>query len=99
MRMHHFWTQNDPFAPNENLFRETINCNFYLPLDPFHCAKFEKKYLGQIQSYEDVPFLDRKWPDCPEREFFQKTYYLTLLHSFMFIYMQKTESDVIPFMR
>ena len=25
MRTLHFWTQNSPFAPNENFFRNTIN--------------------------------------------------------------------------
>ena len=34
-----------------------------------HCKIF-KKFLGPIQSYEDVPFLGPKWPICPEQFFF-----------------------------
>ena len=34
---------------------------FHLPIGPFHWAKFKKKkFLQQIQSYEDAPFLDPK---------------------------------------
>ena len=35
-------------------------------LAPFHSAKF----LVPIQSYEDVPFLDPKWPTCHKQKFF-----------------------------
>ena len=45
------------------------------------------KSLEWIQSYEDGPFLDPKWPAYPERFFFQKTHQYTLLRSFMSIYM------------
>ena len=38
----------------------------------FHCAKFKKKILEPIQSYEDVPFSSPKWPICPEQNFFGK---------------------------
>ena len=39
----------------------------------FHCAKFKKKLLEPIQSYEDVPFSSPKWPICPERKFLVQT--------------------------
>ena len=41
MTMHHFWTQNDPFAPN-NLFLENYYYHSHLPISSFHCAKFKK---------------------------------------------------------
>ena len=33
----------------------------HLASGTFHCAKLLKKFLQQIQSYEDAPFLDPKW--------------------------------------
>ena len=33
-------------------------------------SKILKKFLKQIQSYEDVPFMDPKWPICPNEIFF-----------------------------
>ena len=34
-----------------------------------------KKFLGPIQSYEDVPFSGPKWPICPEQIFFGTNHY------------------------
>ena len=31
-----------------------------------------KKFLPQIQSYEDAPFLGPKWPTCLNKDFFRK---------------------------
>ena len=41
----------------------------------FHCAKFKKKLLEPIQSYEDVPFSSPKWPTCPEQKKFSTNHY------------------------
>ena len=41
----------------------------------FHSAKFLKKSLGLIQSYEDVPLLGPKWPISHERIFFGTNHY------------------------
>ena len=41
MTMHHFWTQNGPFAPN-NFFLENYYYHSHLPISSFHCAKFKK---------------------------------------------------------
>ena len=42
MRMHYFWAQNHPLAPNENFFRKTINIIFMYLLAPFIVQKFKK---------------------------------------------------------
>ena len=44
-------------------------------LGSFHSAKFFKKILEQIQSYEDVPFSAQNAPICPEQNFFGTTHY------------------------
>ena len=38
---------------------------------PFSLYKMFKKFLQQIQSYEDEPFLDPKWSICPKQIFFE----------------------------
>ena len=57
MRMHHFLGQRWSICPKQESYGENPDIYFHLPIDPFHCAKFQKKFLQQIQSYEDVPFL------------------------------------------
>ena len=37
---------------------------------PFSLCKILKKFLQQIQSYEDVPFLSQKWSICSKQNFF-----------------------------
>ena len=48
MRMHHFWTQNGPFAPNKKFFlKKIINIIFIYLLAPFIVQNFKKKsYSG-----------------------------------------------------
>ena len=41
MRMHHFWAQNGPFAPNNFFFVEN-SYHSHLRISPFHWAKFKK---------------------------------------------------------
>ena len=53
---------------------------FYLPIGPFHFAKFKKKLLQWIQSYEDVPFLGPKWSICPNEKLFWKIIKITLIY-------------------
>ena len=38
---------------------------FHLPIGPFHCTKFKKKFLQQILSYEDAPFWAKNGPFAP----------------------------------
>ena len=49
---------------------------------PFSLCKILKKFLQQIQRYEDASFLGRKWIICPKQCFFRKK----LLKSFSSTY-------------
>ena len=42
---------------------------------PFSLCKILKKFLQQIQNYDDAPFLDPKWSICPKHFFFWENYY------------------------
>ena len=55
-------------------FRKTTNKIFMYLLVPFILQNF-KKFLGPIQSYEDVPFLGPKWPTSHEQNFFGTNHY------------------------
>ena len=51
-----------PFGlcPKQNFFGKNYCYYFYLPIGSFIVQNL-KKFLQQIQSYEDVPFLGPKW--------------------------------------
>ena len=81
MRMCHFRAQNGPFVLNNFFLVQTIIITFIYLLALFIVQNL-KKFLQRIQSYEDVPFLDPKWPICPKQIFswkllisFSSTYY------------------------
>ena len=57
MRMRQIWAQNGPFAPT--FFWKKLISFSSLPSGSFHYAKFKKKFLQQIQSYEGVPFFPK----------------------------------------
>ena len=48
-----------------------FSCTYWL----LSFCKILKKFLGPIQSYEDVPFLAPKWPICHEQIFFGTNHY------------------------
>ena len=54
--------------------RKTTNQIFMYLLAPFIMQNF-KQFLEPIQSYEDVPFSDPKWPIGPEQKFFGTNHY------------------------
>ena len=56
MRMCHFWTQNGPFVLNKIVSVQIIIITFIYLLALF-IAQNSKKFLQQIKSYEDAPFL------------------------------------------
>ena len=56
MRMFHFQTQNTPICPEQNFLVQTIIITFIYLLALFIVQNL-KKFLQQIQSYEDAPFL------------------------------------------
>ena len=58
-----------------NLFLEKQLIKFSCTYWPLSFCKILKKFLGLIQSYEDVPFSGPKWPICPEQNFFGTNHY------------------------
>ena len=67
MRMCHFWAQNGPFSPllkKKNDFVQTIIITFVYLLALFTVQNL-RKFLLQIQSYDNAPFLGPKWFICP----------------------------------
>ena len=49
-----------------SFFQKNIQYISHVPLSPFHCAKFQKKFLERIQSYEDAQFFDLKMTNLPQ---------------------------------
>ena len=70
MRICHFWAQNDPFVMNSFFLVQTIIITFIYLLALFIVQNL-KRFLQQIQIYEDAPFLGPKWSSCP-KQFFQQ---------------------------
>ena len=67
--------------PQMNFFLEKQLIKFSCTYWPLSFCKIFKKFLGLIQSYEDVPFLGPKWPICPE------TFFLVQIIIITFIYL------------
>ena len=66
--------------PKMNYFVEKELIKFSCTYWPLSCCKILKKFLGLIQSYEDVLFSGPKWPIYHEQYFFgTKDYYHFLL--------------------
>ena len=53
--------------PQMNFFLEKQLIKFSCTYWPLSFCKILKKFLGPIQSYEDVPFSGPKWPICREQ--------------------------------
>ena len=67
--MCHFQAQNYPFVPNKFFLLQTIIITFIYLLALFIVQNL-KKFLQQIQSYENAPFLGPKWFIFPNNFFF-----------------------------
>ena len=61
--------------PQMNFFIKKKLIKFSCTYQPLSFCKIFKKFLGLIQSYEDVPFSGPKWPICPEQIFFGTNHY------------------------
>ena len=61
--------------PQMNLFLKKQLIKFSCTYWPLSFCKILKKFLGLIQSYEDVPFSGPKWPICHEQNFFGTNHY------------------------
>ena len=69
MRMCYFQAQNGPFVLNKIFLVQTIIITFIYLLALFIVQNL-KKFLQQMQNYDDTPFLDPKWSICPKHFFF-----------------------------
>ena len=65
--------------PHMNLFLEKQRIKFSCTYWPLSFCKILKKFLGLIQSYEDVPFLGPKRSYCPKL-FFLKIINIILIY-------------------
>ena len=63
--MCHYQVWNSPFVINKIFLVQTIIITFIYLLALFIVQNL-KKFLQQIQSYEDVPFLGPKWSISPK---------------------------------
>ena len=79
MRMCHFQAKNGPFVLNKTFLVQTIIITFIYLLALFIVQNL-KKFLQQIQSYEDAPFLGPKWSICPKQIFFWKIINIILIY-------------------
>ena len=61
--------------PQMNFFLEKQLIKFSCTYWPLSFCKIFKKFLGMIQSYEDVPFLGLKWSICHKQNFFGTNHY------------------------
>ena len=78
--MCHFQAQNDPFIMNNFfLVQSSISSTYW----PFSLCKIFKKFLQQIQSYEDASFLGPKWFICTQ----QKMFFLKKMFNIILIYL------------
>ena len=64
---------------NKIFLVQTIIITFIYPLALFTVQNLTK-FLQQIQSYEDAPFLDPKWSICPKQIFFSKIIKIILIY-------------------
>ena len=68
------------FRPIHKMFLvQTIIFTFIYLLALFTMQNL-KKFLKQIQSYEDAPFLRPKWSICPKHNFFLKIINIILIY-------------------
>ena len=77
--MCHFQAKNSPICPEQNFLVQTIIITFIYLLALFIVQNL-KKFLQQIQSYEDAPFLGPKWSICPKQIFFWKIINIILIY-------------------
>ena len=78
MRMCHFQAQNGTFALNKIFLVQTIIITFVYLLALFIVENL-KKFLQQIQSYEDAPFFGPKIVYLPQF-FFWKIINITFIY-------------------
>ena len=66
--------------PQMNFFLEKQLIKFSCTYWPLSFCKIFKKFLGPIQSYEDVSFSGPKWSNCHEQFFLVQTIIITFIY-------------------
>ena len=61
--------------PQMNFFLKKQLIKFSCTYWPLSLCKILKKFLGPIQSYEDIPFSCPKWPICHEQNLLGTNHY------------------------
>ena len=82
--------------PQMNFFLEKQLIKFSCTYWPLSFCKILKKFLGLIQSYEDVPFLGPKWSICPKQIFFWKIINIILICLLAFFIVQNSKKKILP---
>ena len=90
--MCHFWAQNGPFALNKFFGVQTIVITLIYLLVLFIVQNF-KKFLQQIQSYDNAPFLGPKWTICPKQIFLVEITIISLIYLLAPFIMQILKKD------
>ena len=101
MTMHHFWTQNGPFAPN-NFFLENYYYHSHLPISSFHCAKFKKNSSSRSRvtrmCKSRVMRMCNFWAQngpFPQMRIFSENLFMSLV-SFIHAYLHaKNQSQIL----
>ena len=89
-----FWAQNNPFVLNKKILVQTIIITFIHLLSPFIVQNL-KKFLQQIQSYEDASFSGPKWSTCPKQFFWGKIINIILIYLLAPIIVQNFK-NILP---
>ena len=82
---HHFQEQNGSFFLNKNFLAQAVVITFIYLLALFIVQNL-KKFLQQIQNYEDVQFLDPIWPISPNENFFRNLWMslVSFIHAYLY---------------
>ena len=79
--------------PQMNFFLEKQLIKFSCTYWPLSFCKILKKFLGLIQSYEDVPFSGPKWPICHEQFFLVQTIIITFIYLLALFIVQNLKKN------
>ena len=77
------------FFPKKQLIK--FSCTYWL----LSFRKILKKFLGLIQSYEDVPLSGAKWPICHEQNFLVQTIIITFIYLLAVFIVQNFEKFLL----
>ena len=86
-----FW--HEPLLLQE-IFWKKLLISFPSTYWPLSLCKISKKFLQQIQSYDDVPFLGPKWPIYPNENFSRKSVNKPCFFHSCLSTRQKSKSDI-----